>query len=138
MPGNATAWLAGAVCLIRLDKAKEAQTWIERSIKVHPQQVRLLGIRWRLLACDRSIPRETVLKELDVLTTLTRQKPDLELLEARAMLLAASGQFETALALQKALIKAAAEAQRPDLAKRLIPHEKAYASNQFPFDAWPE
>ena len=73
-----------------------------------------------------------------MLTTLTRQKPDLELLEARAMLLAASGQFEIALALQKALIKAAAEAQRPDLAKRLIPHEKAYASDQFPFDAWPE
>ena len=138
VPGNAMAWLAGAVCHIRLDQAKEAQAWIERSLKVHPQEVRLMGIRWRLMACDRNVPRETVLKELDALTTLTRQKPDLELLEARAMLLAASGQFEIALALQKALIKAAAEAQRPDLAKRLIPHENAYSRNEFPFDAWPE
>lgn len=138
VPGNAVAWLAGAVCLIRLNQLSEAQSWINRSLKVHPQETRLQGIRWRLMACDRKVPKETLLKELDSLTQLTRQKPDLELLEARAMLLAASEQFEIALALQKGLIKAAAEAQRPDLAKRLIPHEEAYAKNQFPFDPWPE
>lgn len=137
-PGNSMAWLAGAVCLIRLNQWKDGQTWIERALQVHPREVRLLGIRWRLMACDRSVSKEILEKELDSLTTLTRQRPDLELLEARAMMLAATGQFEVALALQKALIKAAAEAQRPDLAKRLIPHENAYANQQFPFDPWPE
>ena len=138
VPGNSLAWLAGAVSLIRMDRLEEAKNWIDRSLKLHPQDLRLRGIRWRLLACDPETSRDLLSQELQILTTLTRQQPDLELLEARAMLLAAAEQFEEALALQKAMIKAAREAQRPDLADRLLPHEAAYSKREAPFDPWPE
>ena len=138
VPGNQMAWLAAAVCLIRLQQPSEALDWVERSLLIHSANIRLQGLRLRLLACDRNTPEETLKKELIRVRTWTQQRPDLELLEAQAMLLAASGDFAQALELQRALIAAASQAGRDSLVERLQPHEITYSLGDFPFDPWPE
>ncbi|MAJ28088.1 hypothetical protein CBD41_01555 [bacterium TMED181] len=138
VPGNQMAWLAASVCFIRLHQPNEALEWVERSLLIHSSNLRLQGLRLRLLACDRNTPRKTLEQELVRVSAWTQQRPDLELLEAQAMLLAASGQSEQALELQKALIAAAKQAGRDSLVERLKPHETAYSLGDFPFDPWPE
>jgi len=138
VPGNDLAWLAGAVSLVRIDLAKEARDWVQRALLTHPDNPRLLGFHARLTACDKKSSAETLKKQMEVMSRVTSRQPDLELLEAKAMLHAAMGDFEEAKHLQNALIRAAIEAGQPQLSSRLKPHLDAYSRGELPFDPWPE
>ena len=137
-PENESAWLAGAVSLIRLEKLNESLDWVKLSLLAHSASPRLQGLFARLLACNKRSSKQELRDQFSVMNRITAQRPDLELLEASAMLQAALGLFKEAEELQRALIKAAKNAGQEKIAERLKPHLEAYSLGNPPFDPWPE
>ncbi|RTZ93376.1 MAG: hypothetical protein DSY81_05495 [Bacillota bacterium] len=137
-PGNSTAWLAEAVCYLRIEQRNAARmTCIDGRIATG-NDARLISLSARITATDPSPTTEQLASHLEEIEQLLKVQTTLELVETKAMLLAAQGLFEEAIEWQNAALEAALGAGREDIARRLTGNRDRYSRGVAASDPWPE
>ncbi len=137
-PGNSTAWLAEAVCYLRLgDRNAALKTCLEGRIATG-NDARLISLSARLVATDPAAAAEQLATYLAQIEELLLVQSTLELVETKAMVLAAQGNFPEAIRWQDAALEAARNADRDDIASRLTGNRNRYSRGVAASEPWPE
>jgi tetratricopeptide (TPR) repeat protein len=138
LPGQSAAWLAEAVCFIRMDLTEEALRVCVEGLSATGRNRRLVSMHARLLATSENPTASEIEQSLAEIEELLANQTTLEEVESKAMLLAASGRHADALRWQDAAIGAARNASRDDIVKRLLGNRELYSRGFPASDPWPE
>ncbi len=137
-PGNATAWLAEAVCHLRIGDRDAALKACLAGRIATGNDARLISLAARLAATDPDPASEQLVTYLAQIEALLQVQTTLELVETKAMLLAAQGNFQEAIQWQDAALEAARSADRNDIASRLSGNRTLYSRGVAASEPWPE
>jgi tetratricopeptide (TPR) repeat protein len=116
-----------AAALVRLNRYRDAVTWLTEAMTVYPNELAFARAAARVLAAapDRSVRDGG--RAMDIARALqSRQPPTIELVEIMAMAAAETGQYGDAVRWQRQAIEAAANGGRRDLATRMAGNLELY------------
>jgi hypothetical protein len=118
------------MALVRLRRYQEARDRLTDGMNAFPSKPAFAQALARLLAAAPDDRVRDGRRALAIIHELLKQQQSTELGETMAMALAASGQYEEAVALQRALLATAQRAGREDLALVMAANLKLYESRQ--------
>lgn len=139
VPGNVVAWIAEVVCYLRLEQPELALSTCQEGKIATGNAARLVSLLARLEATSTVvIAKPQLMKTLGELENLLLKETTLELVECKAMVLAALNRFKEALQWQNSAIDAARSANRIDILERLQKNQQRYFRGEPAVDPWPE
>lgn len=108
-PGDGSAWFAGGLCSLRLEKREEALVTFEAGILASPGDHRIENAICRLLSTSGDGAMAS--RALEISSRLLNLSKSLDHVESQAMALAAAGRFEEAIAWQERCLEVARTAE---------------------------
>lgn len=127
-----------AMGLVRLRRYAEARAWLEESHRVLPDRVELSHALARLLAAAPEAGVRDGARALTLATDLSRQAPIADVGETMAMAHAELGQFEAAVAVQRAVLEAARAGGDQAAVRRISRNLQLYERRQPCRTPWPD
>ena len=137
-PGNTSAWLAEAVCHIRLGNHEHALKRCRLGLLATDNNARLVSMEARLLGTLSTASPDELRGVLERLQKVLADSRNLEFVESRAMVLAALNRYPEAQQLQRDMIDAARQAGEEKIARRLLKNLENYSRGEPAVDPWPE
>jgi tetratricopeptide (TPR) repeat protein len=129
-PHRAEARFGYAMALVRLRRYQQARNHLTEGMTAFPNEPAFAQALARLLAAAPDDRVRDGRRALAMIHELLKQQQSTDLGETMAMALAASGQYDEAVALQRALLATAQRAGREDLARVMTANLKLYEARQ--------
>jgi tetratricopeptide (TPR) repeat protein len=125
--GAVTARFGYAAALVRLNRYRDAVTWLAEAMTSYPNELAFARAAARVLAAAPDSRVRDGGRAMAIARALqSRQPPTIELAEIMAMAAAETGQYGDAVRWQRQAIEAAAGGSRRDLAERMAGNLKLY------------
>jgi tetratricopeptide (TPR) repeat protein len=125
--GAVAARFGYAAALVRLNRYRDAVTWLAEAMTAHPNELAFARAAARVLAAAPDSSVRDGGRAMTIARALqSRQPPTIELAEIMAMAAAETGQFGDAVRWQRQAIEAAVGGGRRDLAERMTGNLELY------------